>query len=64
MGKDKRGIERLQCTDCDCEEYEKPNDGGHNCAFCGCKPSKHERTTDLEVCDVPTCNNSLIYLLI
>lgn len=43
MGKDKRGTERLHCADCDCEEYEQPMNGGHDCGFCGCKPTKHKR---------------------
>ena len=64
MVKDKREIERLHCTDCDCNEYENPNDVGNNCAFCGCKPTKHVRATNLEVSDVPTCTNILICLLI
>ena len=42
MGKDKCGAERLQCSDCDCEEYEQPLNG-HACGFCGCKPTKHKR---------------------
>ena len=32
MGKDKRGAERLQCSDCDCEEYEQPLNG-HDCGI-------------------------------
>ena len=62
MGKDKRGRERRQCTECDCEEYEPPTDDGHDCDFCGCKPTKHAcaSTPNPQVSRVSTFTESTV----
>ena len=38
MGKDKRGIERGHCIECECEEYES---GAIRCDYCGHTPMSH-----------------------
>lgn len=38
MGKDKRGIKRGHCTECECEEYES---SAIRCDYCGHTPVNH-----------------------
>mmetsp|Transcript_13747 Transcript_13747/g.22694 ORF Transcript_13747/g.22694 Transcript_13747/m.22694 type:complete len:396 (+) Transcript_13747:185-1372(+) len=38
---DRRGIARRTCRACDCLEYEVPRGGGHDCSYCGHKPTDH-----------------------
>ena len=40
--RDKRGIERGDCLDCDCEEYE-PLRGSHRCDYCDHPSAKHRK---------------------
>lgn len=52
--RDKRGIERGQCSLCDCEEYEF-QETNLSCGYCGDPPAKHvvvpdpDQTRQIEV---------------
>jgi len=39
MGKDVRGIERVKCPGCECEECMRSD--GATCGYCGCLPTHH-----------------------
>lgn len=42
MGKDKRGIDRGKCTECeDCDEFETASQNAILCDYCGHRPVKH-----------------------
>ena len=44
MGKDKRGVLRGKCTECDeCKEFETTNSDAMLCEYCGHRPTQHER---------------------
>ena len=49
MGRDRRGKKRSYCMTipCDCNDYEMPRpNGGNDCDYCGCKPTKHALVID------------------
>ena len=42
MGKDKQGVSRGRCNECDCEEFEVEDMKNIKCDYCGHPPGQHE----------------------
>ena len=51
---DTRGVQRGNCTECECAEYERPPDSVTNdCFYCGHKPPSHKNLGSVRMMSKP-----------